>query len=152
MLRPVNLVPESRHAGELLRDLQRRRSHLAMVIDEHGSVTGIVTLEDLLEEIVGEIEDEHDSGRRSVKRLPWGRLLVEGTCPIAALREEHELPLPESGEYETVAGYLMDRLGSVPQGGEVVLTETHRLTVARVVRHRIAQVRVEPRGDAPSVA
>jgi putative hemolysin len=150
LLRPVHLVPESRQAGELLRELQRRRSHLAMVIDEHGSVTGLVTLEDLLEEIVGEIEDEHDSDEQAVERLSGGRLLVDGTLPIAELRERYAVLLPESGEYETVAGYLLERLGSVPQGGEVVVTETHRLAVARVVGHRIAQVRVEPLPGTPT--
>jgi putative hemolysin len=150
LLRPVHLVPEGRQAGELLRELQRRRSHLAMVIDEHGSVTGLVTLEDLLEQIVGEIEDEHDTAEHAVERLPGGRLLVDGAFPVAELREHYAVRLPESDEYETVAGYLLERLGSVPEGGEVVVTQTHRLAVARVVRHRIVQVQVDPLPGAPA--
>jgi putative hemolysin len=77
-------------------------------------------------------------------------LLVDGSLPIADLRERYAVRLPGSGEYETVAGFLLERLGSVPQGGEVVVTETHRLTVSRVVRHRIAQVRVDPLPEATS--
>jgi putative hemolysin len=149
LLHAVPFVPEAKKIGQLLRELQRRRTHMAMVIDEHGSVSGLVTLEDILEEIVGEIRDEYDWEERSVERLRDGALVVEGTVSAAELRERYEIPLPESTEFDTVAGFMLDRLGSVPEGGEVVTLGEWRMTVADVERHRIRKVRVE-RLDAPT--
>ncbi len=143
LLRPVHFVPETKKVGPLLRELQRRRIHMAAVLDEHGSVVGLVTLEDLLEEIVGEIHDEHDWEERPVERLRDGALVVEGTLSASLLRERSQVPLPESTEFETVAGFMLDRLGSVPRGGEVVETEGYRLTVVDVERNRVSKVKVE---------
>ena len=143
ILHPAHFVPETKKTGELLKELQKRRSHLALVIDEHGSLTGLVTLEDLLEEIVGEIHDEYDWEERSVERLRDGSLVVEGTVSAAELRDTYEVPLPESEEFETVAGFMLDRLGSLPKGGEVVLVGGYRLTVVDVERNRISKVKIE---------
>jgi putative hemolysin len=138
-------VPETKKVGELLKELQKRRSHLAMVVDEHGSVSGLVTLEDLIEQIVGEIQDEYDWEERPVERLRDGSMVVEGTLSAAELRDGYEIPLPESGEFETVAGFMLERLGSVPKGGEVVTVGDWRFTVVDVERHRISKVKVEKR-------
>lgn len=143
ILHPAHFVPETKKTGDLLKELQKRRSHLALVIDEHGSLTGLVTLEDLLEEIVGEIHDEYDWEERSVERLRDGSLVVEGTVSAAELRDTYEVPLPESEEFETVAGFMLDRLGSLPKGGEVVQVGGYRLTVVDVERNRISKVKVE---------
>jgi putative hemolysin len=143
LLRPVHFVPETKKVGPLLKDLQRRRIHLAIVLDEHGSVAGIVTLEDLLEEIVGEIHDEHDWEERPVERLRDGAMVVEGTLSASTLRERYQVPVPESSEFETVAGFMLDRLGSVPRGGEVVETEGYRLTVVDVEKNRVSKVKIE---------
>ena len=143
ILHPAHFVPETKKTGELLKELQKRRSHLALVIDEQGSLTGLVTLEDLLEEIVGEIHDEYDWEERSVERLRDGSLVVEGTVSAAELRDTYEVPLPESEEFETVAGFMLDRLGSLPKGGEVVLVGGYRLTVVDVERNRISKVKIE---------
>jgi putative hemolysin len=143
ILHPAHFVPETRKTGQLLRELQKRRSHLALVINEHGSLTGLVTLEDLLEEIVGEIHDEYDWEERPVERLKDGSLVVEGTVSAAELREAYEVPLPESEEFETVAGFMLERLGEVPRGGEVVEVGGYRLTVVDVERNRISKVKVE---------
>jgi putative hemolysin len=143
ILHPVHFVPETKKVGPLLKDLQKRRSHLAVVIDEHGSVTGLVTMEDLLEEIVGEIRDEYDWEERPVERLRDGSLVVEGTVSAAELREGFEIPIPESSEFQTVAGFMLDRLGSVPKGGEVVALGDYRLTVVDVEKNRISKVKVE---------
>ncbi len=143
LLRPVHFVPETKKVGPLLKDLQRRRIHLAIVLDEHGSVAGIVTLEDLLEEIVGEIHDEHDWEERPVERLRDGAMVVEGTLSAATLRERYQVPVPESSEFETVAGFMLDRLGSVPRGGEVVETDGYRLTVVDVEKNRVSKVKIE---------
>ncbi len=142
---PVTFVPETKKIGPLLKELQRRRTHIALVIDEHGVVTGLVTLEDLIEEIVGEIHDEHDWDERAVERQRDGSLVVDGTFSAATLREEHGLPIPESDQFETVAGFLLERLGRVPRGGEAVDLDGWRLTVVDVERHRISKVKVEKR-------
>jgi putative hemolysin len=143
ILHPAHLVPESKKVGELLKELQKRRTHMAVVIDEHGSVTGLVTLEDLLEQIVGEIHDEYDWEEKPVERLRDGALVVEGTVSAADLRETYKVPLPESSEFETVAGFMLDRLGSVPKGGEVVAVGEWRFTVVDVERNRISKVKIE---------
>jgi magnesium and cobalt exporter, CNNM family len=143
ILHPAQFVPESKKVGALLKELQKRRSHMALVIDEHGSVTGLVTLEDLVEQIVGDIQDEYDWEERPVEKLRDGSLVVEGTVPAAELRRSYEVPLPESTEFETVAGFMLDRLGSVPKGGEVIAVGDYRLTVVDVERNRISKVKVE---------
>ncbi len=143
ILHPVHLVPETKKVGELLKELQKRRSHMAVVVDEHGSVAGLVTLEDLLEQIVGEIQDEYDWEERPVERMRDGSMVVEGTVPAAELRETYKVPLPASGEFETVAGFMLERLGSVPRGGEVVTLDEWRLTVVDVERNRISKVKIE---------
>lgn len=149
ILHPVQLVPETKKVGELLKELQKRRSHMAVVVDEHGSVSGLVTLEDLLEQIVGEIEDEYDWEERPVERMRDGSMVVEGTMSAAELREGYEIPLPESGEFETVAGFVLERLGSVPKGGEVVAIGDWRFTVVDVERNRISKVKIERRPAPP---
>jgi putative hemolysin len=143
ILHPVHFVPEAKKVGQLLKELQKRRIHMAMVIDEHGTVTGLVTLEDLIEEIVGEIQDEYDWEERPVERLKDGSLVVEGTVSAADLREKYEIPIPESAEFQTVAGFMLEQLGSVPKGGEVVAFGDYRLTVVDVERNRISKVKVE---------
>ena len=149
ILHPAQLVPETKKVGELLKELQKRRSHLAMVVDEHGSVSGLVTMEDLLEEIVGEIQDEYDWEERPVERLRDGSLVVEGTLPAADLRTGYDIPLPESTEFETIAGFMLDRLGAVPKGGEVVDLDGWRFTVVDVERNRISKVKVEKLPQKP---
>jgi putative hemolysin len=143
IVHPVHFVPETKKVGELLKELQKRRTHLALVIDEHGSLVGLVTLEDLLEEIVGEIQDEYDWEERPVERLRDGSLVVDGTLSAGDLRQQYEIPIPESEEFETVAGFMLDALGSVPRGGEVVEVGGYRLTVVDVERHRISKVKID---------
>ena len=143
ILHPVLFVPESRKVGPLLKELQKRRNHMALVIDEHGALTGLVTMEDLLEEIVGEIQDEYDWEERHVERMRDGSLVVEGTVSAAELRDGFQVPIPESTEFETVAGFMLEQLGSVPKGGEVVTAGDYRLTVVDIERNRISKVKIE---------
>jgi putative hemolysin len=143
ILQPAHLVPETKKVGELLKELQKRRTHMALVVDEHGSVSGLVTLEDLIEEIVGEIQDEYDWEERPVEKLRDGSMVVEGTVSAAELRDAHEIPLPESGEFATIAGFMLERLGSMPKGGEVVSLGGWRFTVVDVERNRISKVKIE---------
>jgi len=143
ILHPALFVPDTKKVGDLLKELQKRRTHMAMVIDEHGSVTGLVTLEDLIEEIVGEIQDEYDWEERPVEKLRDGSMVVEGTVSAADLREKFAVPIPESEEFQTVAGFMLERLGSVPKGGEVVTFADYRLTVVDIEKNRISKVKVE---------
>jgi putative hemolysin len=152
IVHPVHFVPETKKVGLLLKELQKRRTHMAMVIDEHGSVTGLVTLEDLLEEIVGEIQDEYDWEERPVEKLRDGSLVVEGTLSAAELRDAWGVPIPDSGEFETVAGFMLEQLGALPRGGEVVTVEDHRLTIVDVEKNRISKVKIEKLGVPAPVA
>jgi len=152
VVHPIHFVPETKKVGALLKELQKRRSHMALVIDEHGSLVGLVTLEDLLEEIVGDIQDEYDWEERAVERLRDGSMVVEGTLSADELRTVYHVPIPESSEFETVAGFMLDTLGSVPRGGEVVSVGDYRLTVVDVEKNRINKVKVEtavPRAPVP---
>ena len=146
LLQAVHFVPETKKVGVLLKELQKRRTHMALVIDEHGGLTGLITLEDLIEEIVGEIRDEYDWEERAVERQRDGSLVVEGTVGAADLRTGYGIPIPESQDFETVAGFLLERLGSVPKGGEVVILGEYRFTVVDVEKNRISKVRVEKPG------
>ncbi|MEO8358863.1 MAG: hemolysin family protein [Vicinamibacteria bacterium] len=143
-LHPAHVVPDSKNVGDLLRELQKKRSHMALVVNEHGSVVGIATLEDLVEEIVGEIRDEYDEGEeKSIERLKNGALIVEGTVSNSLLREAHSIPLPLEIDAETVGGFILEQLGSVPRGGEAVEIDGYRLTVVDVERNRVSKVKIE---------
>lgn len=145
LVRPMLVVPESRRLHPLLLEMKRTRQHLTLVVDEHGGTSGIVTLEDLLEELVGEIQDEHDPVERGVTRAGDDRYLVPGALRVDEA-EAIGLALPE-GDYETVAGFIMDRLGRIPKRRDVVSHEGWRLTVVRMKRRRIVQVMVEKTED-----
>jgi putative hemolysin len=143
IVHPVHLVPETKKVGDLLKELQKRRTHMALVIDEHGTLVGLVTMEDLLEEIVGEIQDEYDWEERPVERLRDGSLVVDGTLSAAELRTTYDVPIPESEDFDTVAGFMLDALGAVPRGGEAVDVGDYRLTVVDVEKHRISKVKID---------
>jgi len=138
-------VPETTQVSDVLRTFQRSRLHLALVVDEYGQVVGLVTTEDLLEEIVGEIRDEGDSPRlESVTRLPGGSYIIDGTATIRDLREQVGLPLDDSPDYQTVAGFILHRLGVVPRSGATLHAAGHRWTVLDMEGPRIMKVKAEP--------
>jgi putative hemolysin len=119
---------------------------LAVVVDEHGSTLGIVTLEDLLEVIVGEMHDERALPGNSIQVLPDGSVQADGGAPLRQLNEEFELGLPVSDEYLTIAGLVMDRLGAIPRGGEALDIAGYRIHVLSMDGHRVASVRIEATG------
>ena len=145
-LRPMLVVPESLNLHPLLVQMRRERKHFALVVDEHGGTAGIVTLEDLLEELVGEIRDEYDVGELGVEKLSDERYLIPGTLRIDEAADHLDVRLPE-GEYETVAGFLMDRLGRIPKRRDVVEHNGWRLWVRSMHRRRVVQVLVERTGE-----
>ena len=150
-LRPMLVVPESLNLHPLLLQMRHERKHFALVVDEHGGTAGIVTLEDLLEELVGEIRDEYDVGELGVERLGDDRYLVPGTLRIDEAADRLGVRLPE-GEYETVAGFLMDRLGRIPQKGDEVEHDRWRLEVGSMQRRRVVQVLIELREPTTATA
>ena len=141
--RKAFFTPESKKAGELLRELQRRRTHIAIVVDEYGGTAGLVTLEDLIEEIVGEIRDEHDSEEPGVRVLDDATLLAAGTVRLDELAADHGLRIgAPDGDVETLAGYLLDEFGRVPATGESIERGALRFEVAAVDDQRITSVRI----------
>jgi CBS domain containing-hemolysin-like protein len=149
LARPAHFVPESKKVSDLLKDMQREKFHVAVVVDEYGSVAGLVTLEDLLEEIVGEIADEYDREEPQVEPAGDGRYRVNARLPVDELNEILEVELPDE-EWDTVGGLMMAVLGHLPQQGERVDFEGLRFTADRVQGRRIAKVLIERVGPTPS--
>jgi putative hemolysin len=159
--RPAVFVPEQKHVAELLREMQTKQFHMAVVVDEYGGTAGIVTLEDLLEEIVGEITDEYDVEEPGVEPLPDGSLRVPGRMAIDDVNEALGVELPDT-EWDTVGGLVFNLLGHVPDEGEVVRFQDLEFRTERVQGRRIVSVRITPVapvdgdaararvGDAPS--
>jgi putative hemolysin len=149
VLRPAFFAPETAQVSRLLKLLQRRRMPLALVVDEYGVVEGLVTMEDLIEEIVGEIRDETDREEQPVQRLRDGSYLADASITIDDLAEQHHLVFPESSEYETLAGFLLAQLQRLPRRGEGVNFGDWRLTIMDLDGRRIARVKIERR-DRPA--
>lgn len=144
LLHPPFFVPSSLPISQLLKELQRRRSAMAMVVNEFGEVEGVATLEDLLEEIVGEIRDEYDREERGpVERLPDGSMVIQGSALLKDLKSDYGLPFEESADYLTLAGFVLAKLKRIPRGGERVEHEGYRLTIVDMEGRRIVKVKLE---------
>ncbi len=142
LVRPAVFVPEQKRVAELLREMQTEKFHMAMVVDEYGGTAGLVTLEDLIEEIVGEIVDEYDVEEPRVEQLPDGSLLVAGRTSIDEVNEILDVDLPAT-EWDTVGGLMFNLLGHVPVEGETVSFQGLRFRAERVQGRRIVTVRIE---------
>jgi putative hemolysin len=148
LARPVMMLPDGKNVLEALAEMRREQLHMAIVVDEYGGTAGIVTLEDLVEELVGDIRDEYDVGPSSAQRLRGGDVVIDGLLNTDDFADEAGVELPE-GPYETVAGYVMAELGHLPQVGEWVDVADYRLTVVELDGRRVARVRVSRSPDAP---
>jgi CBS domain containing-hemolysin-like protein len=148
IVRKAPIVPETKKLAELLRELKAARSHLALVVNEHGGFVGIVTIEDILEEIVGEIADEHDSEAESIRAELDGTLEVRGNMDLEDFAKFVGIELPE-GDYETLAGFIIEQLGHIPEPGERLVVGKLELTIKQVARNRIEslQARAVPEED-----
>jgi putative hemolysin len=143
VMRQAQFVPESKRVAEVMREMQAGKQHLAIVVDEYGGTAGLITLEDVLEELVGEISDEFDVDRPRLQYLEGGRLQVDGTLSIDEINELTGFELPE-GDWDTVGGLLYHLLGHVPVEGEGADTDGYRLAAQKIEGRRIAQVLIEP--------
>jgi CBS domain containing-hemolysin-like protein len=143
VMRDILVVPETKPVSDLLDEFKRRKRHLAVVVDEFGSTSGLVTVEDALEQIVGEIEDEFDIAPQPTLLLAGGALVLSGSENIRDLETRHQMRFPRDEGFETLAGFMLFKLGHIPKGGETVEHNGHRFTVLNMDGHRIAKVKVE---------
>lgn len=141
LVKPPFFIPEMMKISNLLREMQKKRIHMALVIDEYGGVSGLVTMEDLIEEIVGEIRDEYDV-ESPVIQLSDGTLLIDASISIKDLEDDYGIEIPESTEYETLGGFLLTSLQKIPRIGDTVDMEGKKITVSEMVGQRIAKVKL----------
>ena len=143
IVRPPFYVPEAKKVNDLLKEMQRMRTHMAMVVDEYGGIGGLVTTEDLLEELVGEIEDEHDAGEPGrVQRQADGSVIVDAQMSLSDLAGIMDIRKEEDLNYDTLAGLILDRLGRVPEQGERLEVEGFTLVCEEVTKTAILKVRI----------
>ena len=144
IMRPALFVPESQSVDDLLHELQRRRVHMAIVLDEYGGTAGLVTIEDLLEEIVGEIQDEFDEEEPMKVIVREGEAILDGRADIDEMGElvDPALELEDDEEYDTVGGFVYHRIGRVPVVGDTVAVDPFKITVIKVIGRRVGKVRV----------
>ncbi len=145
LTRPAYFVPEQKKIDELLREFQTERIHMAIVVDEYGGTAGLVTLEDIIEEIVGEIQDEHDSELPLYQKINDYEYLVDGIMDLEEINQELNLNLPTEEGVETIGGFLFGLFGSVPKEKQSVSYKDYKFTVEKVYRRRIKKVRLQKR-------
>src|SRR5580704_3570032 len=148
VIRPVKFLPISKTVLAALSEMRRERAHLAIVVDEYGGTAGIVTLEDLVEELIGDIRDEYDIEQDHATRLPAGDVEVDGLLNLDEFAEQTGIELPE-GPYETAAGYVLAALGDLPSQGDSVQVAGHTITVTELDGRRIARLRVSANAAPP---
>ena len=142
IIKPPIFIPETMKISILLKEMQKRRVHMAIAIDEYGNVSGLVTLEDLLEEIVGEIRDKYDI-ESPVIQLADGSMIIDASISIKDLDEDYNIEIPESPEYETLGGFILTQLQRIPKSGDTVEMDDKKLIIMEMVGQRIAKVKME---------
>ena len=148
LLRPAFFVPETKPIDDLLREFQRRKVHIAMVVDEFGSTAGLVTMEDILEELVGEIQDEHDSENHDIEKVSNQTYIINAALSIADVNDHiDEFELPEGSDYTSVGGFINKWLGRIPEVNEMFEYDTLRMTVLKTDNHHVTQVKIENLSD-----
>ena len=141
MRRPL-FVPETQKINEVLKTLQNRRFHLAIVVDEFGGTSGVVTIEDILEEIVGEIHDEHDVVDEPIEKMAQHKFLVDARMPLRDLEDELNLTFPEDGGFDTLGGFVIEQEGKVPKVGCQIVWEGHLFTIREADERRVIKVEI----------
>jgi CBS domain containing-hemolysin-like protein len=150
-LRQPLLVPESKPLNQLIDEFRRKRAHLSMVVDEFGTIVGLVTLEDVLEQVFGDIADEHDV-QRPMPSAGAKVIVVDGSTTIRDLAPQYHVELPGEAGFETLAGFLLFQLGELPEKGTTVQYGARKFTVLEMDRNRIAKVRIDKEDPAPAGA
>jgi CBS domain containing-hemolysin-like protein len=142
LIQPHLVVPETKPLSQMLEEFRQGGSHMAMVVDEFGTIVGMLTVEDVLEQVVGKIEDEYDE--KSVRRGPdRGVVELDGATRIRDLESEYGIEIPPDGGFETLAGFLLFERGEIPRAGDAVEYQGRRYTVLDMERNRVARVRIE---------
>lgn len=149
VMREVLVVPETKPVLDLLHEFQARRRHLAIVVDEFGTTVGLVTVEDAIEQLIGEVEDEFDIAAKKVLTTATGGMVLDGSVNLRDLQTQMRWSLPREAGVETLAGFLLARLGRIPLGGESIEYEGRRFTVLEMAGNRISRVRIESTTTAP---
>ncbi len=142
LARPAYFVPESKKIDDLLREFQQEKTHMAIVVDEYGGTAGLVTLEDVIEEIVGEIQDEYDQEQPLFKKVAENIWLVDAKIDIPEFNETFPEPLPEDEDYESLGGFIFDITGNVPEENEVIQWGNYKFQIEKLEGQRIAEVKV----------
>jgi len=151
IMRDVMVVPETKILTELLEEFKERKRHLAVVVDEFGSTAGLITAEDILEQIVGEIEDEFDVTPADADVLEDDRVMVlDGSEGIRDLDSQYQIQVPREAGFETLAGFVLSQLQRIPQVGDTFEYENHRFTISEMEGRRVAKVKIERLQPEPS--
>jgi len=149
ILRPAHFVPETKRVDELLREMQKSKLHMAIVVDEYGGTAGLVTIEDLIEEIVGEIRDEYEAEQELVIPISPNEALMDARVPFDDVRETFDLDLPDSEHYDTLGGWIVHELGRLPRAGEELRVDGVRFLVETVEGRRLRRIRITREAPAP---
>ena len=151
-IRKALFVPETNSCEELFQQLKTKKLQMAIVIDEYGGTSGLVTMEDLLESIVGNIQDEYDEEEEQISRVGDHIYLIDGTTSIEEVERLFDISFPEDSEYDTLGGYITEQLGHIPRTGELARVELENIqfTVVSMVERRIAKVRAEQKCSSSS--
>ena len=142
ILRPAVFIPETKKISDLMHEMQAARTHLAIIVDEYGVASGLVTLEDLVEEIVGEIHDEFERDEKAIEKIDDRNFVVSGALAVKDLNDRVKLNLPEK-DYDTIGGFVFGQLGKAPAVGNTVRFDNLKISVERIHRRRITRVKIE---------
>lgn len=143
LLRPATIIPESKRLNQLLKEFKQNRNHMAIVVDEYGGISGLVTIEDILEQIVGEIEDEHDiDDETMIKQLSKGEFNVKALTPIEEFNEYFKVKLPDQ-EFDTIGGLVLKQFGRLPRRGDTVKLYSFKVTVLNADNRSIRLLKIE---------
>lgn len=143
LLHQPMIVPETMSLMQMLRESRRRQAQMALVVDEFGTFVGLVTIEDVLEQIVGEIQDEYDQEEKAIRKVGENVMVVDASLNLRELADDYDIALPRGAGYETLAGFVLERLGFVPKGSETFVFGDRRYTVVEMDGRRVARVKVE---------
>jgi magnesium and cobalt transporter len=142
VMHPIMFIPETKNVSDLRKEFQQGRQHMAVVVDEYGNTAGLITIEDLVEEIVGEIEDEFSQAKKRFVETKDGAFIVDAKMTVSDLAEETGIKLPEDTEYDTIGGFVVATLGKVPQQGETFQSNGVGLTVLEADDRRVHKVKL----------